>query len=140
MDPGNIILGQEVYFLGFPYGLNTNMGELNRNFPVPFIKKAILSAVYGKLDLLFLDGHNNPGFSGGPVVFSQGRAPANAFSVAGVISGYRESTQPVYRAGEATAFESAYNTGIICAYGIRHVIRLIDQNSIGFNLMDAQTA
>ena len=59
------------------------------------------------------------------------------FSVAGVISGYRASTQPVYRAGEATAFESAYNTGIICAYGIKHVIRLIDQNSIGFNLMDA---
>lgn len=138
MDPDNIIFGQEVYFLGFPYGLNTNIGELNRNFPIPFIKKAIFSALYAKLDLLFLDGHNNPGFSGGPVVFSQRQNSSKGFSVAGVISGYQASTQPVYRAGEATTLESEYNTGIICAYGIKHVIRLIDQNPIGFYLTDAQ--
>ena len=140
IDPGNIIFGQELYFLGFPYGFSTNIGEVNRNFPIPFIKKATFSAMYGKLDLLYLDGHNNPGFSGGPVVFSQLQNSSKGFSVAGVISGYRTSTQPVYRAGKATVFESEYNTGIICAYGIKHVIRLIDQNSIGFNLMDAQTA
>lgn len=141
MNPADIILGQEVFFLGFPYGLNTNMGEPNRNFPIPFVKKAILSAMDTKLDLLYLDGHNNPGFSGGPVVFSQGQDPANAFSVAGVISGYRASTQPVVsRAGEPTPFEAQYNTGIICAYGIKHVLHLIDQNPIGFDLNNAQIA
>ena len=140
MNPADIILGQEVYFLGFPYGLNTNIGETNRNFPIPFVKKAILSAMETKLDLLFLDGHNNPGFSGGPVVFSQGQNPTDAFSVAGVISGYHASTLPVYQAGEATALVSQYNTGIIHSYGIKHVIRLIDQNPIGFNLINPRNA
>ena len=68
---GGITLGQDVYFIGFPYGIASEIGELNRNFPLPFVKKATFSASTPKLDILFLDGHNNPGFSGGPVVFSE---------------------------------------------------------------------
>ncbi len=134
MNSRGLIFGQDVYFLGFPYGLNTNIGELNRSFPVAFIKKAIFSAHDRKSDLLYLDGHNNPGFSGGPVVFTQSANPKNALAVAGVISGYAKEMQPVYREEKATSLKSEYNTGIIVAYGIKHAIRLIDENPIGFNL------
>jgi hypothetical protein len=35
---------------------------MNRNFPLPFVKKALLSAMAN--GYYYLDGHNNPGFSG----------------------------------------------------------------------------
>ena len=139
-NPDKISLGQDVYFLGFPYGLNTKVGKLNRDFPIPFIKKAILSATYGKFDLMFLDGHNNPGFSGGPVILSQTNNQSNSFSVAGVISGYKREMRPVFLAGERTNLKFKYNTGIIFAYGIDHAIHLINQNPIGFNLKNEQSA
>lgn len=34
-----LINGQDVYFLGFPYGLSGEMGKINRGFPLPLIKK-----------------------------------------------------------------------------------------------------
>jgi len=40
MEPScGVAYGQDVYFLGFPYGLAGSLGELNRNFPAPFVKK-----------------------------------------------------------------------------------------------------
>ena len=41
----SLFLGQDVYFLGFPYGLHIEVGpDLNRSFPMPLVKKAIVSA------------------------------------------------------------------------------------------------
>jgi len=34
---GGMIYGQDVYFLGFPYGMAGQVGELNRDFPLPFV-------------------------------------------------------------------------------------------------------
>ncbi len=68
----NLSYGQDVYFLGFPYSLSGDVGELNREFPLPLVKKAIVSMMLpgeNGLESLYLDGHGNPGFSGGPVVF-----------------------------------------------------------------------
>ena len=132
----NIILGQDVYFLGFPYGLTSEIGELNRNFPLPLVKKAALSAVNPDTILFYLDGHNNRGFSGGPVVFFEMGKPANKLSLAGVVSGYHSSMEPVYLEEKRTSLEFKYNTGIILAYGIKHAVDLISQNPIGFNLED----
>ena len=68
-------LGQEVYFLGYPYGLYTTFGDQGG---VALIKHACISArvacsaIYPDGDkdtmLILLDGLNNPGFSGGPIV------------------------------------------------------------------------
>jgi hypothetical protein len=66
---GNIIISQEVFFLGFPYFLKTDSENINLGFPISFVKKAILSALNIEDGILYLDGYNNPGFSGGPVVF-----------------------------------------------------------------------
>lgn len=135
-----LTLGQDTYFLGFPYGWSSEVGELNDNFPMPLVKKATMSAIDFNPNLFFLDGHNNPGFSGGPVVFSEVGKPGAQLSVAGVISGYRFRNEPVYLEGKRTPLEFKYNTGIILAYGIKHAIDLISENPIGFNLGDKNTS
>ena len=127
--------GQDVYFLGFPYGMYAEVGEINSDFPLPFVKKAILSCLYKNKQnehLLYLDGYNNPGFSGGPVVY----LPENSteFCVASVISGFRFQREPVFQGEQAIPLEYKHNTGIIVSYGIEHAIELIINNPIGYSL------
>ena len=128
-------LGQDVYFLGFPYGLGSELGQLNRNFPVPFVKKAIVSSfVTGDdgIQFVFLDGHNNPGFSGGPVVFKN--LGESDYNVAGVISGFRYEKEQVYE-DESEERERGlffkYNTGLVISHEIRHAKAVIEANPIG---------
>ena len=130
-----IIYGQDVFFLGFPYGLKGEIGQMNRDFPLPFVKKAIFSCLQNTptgAQLLFLDGHNNPGFSGGPVIFKESNS--NEFKVAGLISGYRYNEEPIYQGEEKLPLVYKYNTGIIISYGIKHAVDLIESNPIGFEL------
>jgi hypothetical protein len=134
-SPVGLVWGQDVYFLGFPYGWHTDIGKLNRDFPMPFVKKAIISCEmvdeHGA-HCYFLDGHNNPGFSGGPVVF---KAPGTQnFKVVSVISGYRYTNEPVYSGDEALPIEYRYNTGIIVSYGINHAVELIEKKPNGLLL------
>lgn len=70
-ESANIFYGQDIYFLGFPYGLQSDVGELNSNLPMPLVKKGIVSSFLfeNPRKVLLLDGHNNPGFSGGPVIY-----------------------------------------------------------------------
>jgi Trypsin-like peptidase domain len=137
---GGICFGQNVYFLGFPYGLSSEVGELNRNFPMPFVKGAILSSIVNEngVSCLFLDGNNNPGFSGGPVVFTH--PESKDLRVAAVISGYRFDMQPVYWQQQPTDLAYQQNTGIILTYSIRHAVDLIKKNPIGFPLTDSSPA
>ncbi|HZD60078.1 MAG TPA: hypothetical protein VE439_06450, partial [Anaerolineae bacterium] len=135
-----IVYGQDVFFLGFPYGMRVELGNLNRGFPLPFVKKAILSCIHtteNGVQIYYLDGHNNPGFSGGPVVFKE--ANRQNFKVASVISGYRQEEEPIYQAGQEIHFQEIplvyrYNTGIIYSYGIKHAVDLIKGNPIGYKL------
>jgi len=60
-----IILGQEVFFLGFPSMLSTDAVDANNGFPLPFVKKGALSAWHkgqSKFPTIYVDGINNPGF------------------------------------------------------------------------------
>ena len=130
----NIVLGQEVYFLGFPYGLRTEMPDLNRFFPLPFVKQATLSAMIlgEKKNILFLDGHNNPGFSGGPVVFKEIGSSNNELYVASIVAGYRSAFEPILdEKGNETPLRYLANTGIIISYSIKHALDAIRENPIG---------
>ncbi|HYQ83512.1 MAG TPA: serine protease, partial [Rubrobacter sp.] len=97
---GGLTLGQQVYFLGYPYGLGTSIaapappgfGE------IPFLKSGIVSALDDRdpeANILYLDGHNNAGFSGGPIVFWH--PESSSFRVAGVVRGYRNEALPVLK-------------------------------------------
>jgi S1-C subfamily serine protease len=129
-----LTLGQDVYFLGFPFGLFGKMAKGNNDYPLPFVKKAVVSCFehhedYG-LHRVFLDGHNNPGFSGGPVVFFA--ADTNEFKVAAVISGYRPDRQHLFQgATKLEGYTTQENTGIILSYGIGYAVKLAQQNPIG---------
>lgn len=133
---GGLTLGQQVYFLGYPYGLGTTssapapagFGEL------PFLKSGIVSALDDRdpeASILYLDGQNNPGFSGGPIVFWH--PPSRSFRVAGVVRGYRNEALPVLKRKnlddpDARAYDDLYtrsNSGIVIGYDIRHIVEAI---------------
>ena len=86
------LLGDEGFFMGFPYGLSTSdRGNTNAGFPLPLLKKAVFSgnSLMNDIYVLLLDGHNNPGFSGGPVLFKDRlKSGDNKYHLIGVISAY----------------------------------------------------
>jgi S1-C subfamily serine protease len=120
--------GQDVYFLGFPYDFMGSVALTDAGYPLPFVKRALVS----QLDMrsMMLDGHNNPGFSGGPVVFRD--LTTNALKIGGLISGYRFAPEPVFEGTEATKYNYRHNTGIIVAPSIDPAIEIIKANPSGF--------
>ncbi|MBZ0304076.1 MAG: serine protease [Anaerolineae bacterium] len=126
-------VSQDIYFLGFPYGWRSSDAytlTLNNGFPFPLVKKGIISAFGPNVDYFLIDGHNNPGFSGGPVVFSDGKK----IKVAGVISGYRISNEPIFDSSGHTNFYYKYNTGIVKGYDIRFAVDAIKANPVGCSI------
>lgn len=102
------MLSQDIYFLGYPYGIKHRIHSSD-GFAFPLVKKGIISAFDG--DMIWFDGHNNPGFSGGPIVVKKG----NEMQVIAVVSGYRN-----HNAG-------GENSGIFYGYNIDLVISAISQ-------------
>jgi hypothetical protein len=81
--------------------------------------------------IFYVDGSNNLGFSGGPIVVKH--ADSGEFHVFGVIKGYAaEGLSVVKKADfdnqEATAYKDLYvrgNTGIVMGHSIRHILDVI---------------
>jgi hypothetical protein len=140
---GGLTLGQQVYFLGYPYGLGTagSSVPLPPGFgEIPFLKSGIVSALDDRdpaANLLYLDGQNNPGFSGGPIVFWH--AESRRFRIAGVVRGYRNEALPVLKRKNlddpaAPAHNDLYtraNSGIVIGSDIRHVVEAIRREARG---------
>lgn len=126
-----ITLSQDVFFLGFPFGLESDLGHLNNGYPIPLVKKACVSAIetVDKSIPILLDGHNNPGFSGAPVVW--GYPNRGTQYVLGIVSGYRYDSNPVLTQTGQTEFFVKDNTGIISVYSIRTAMALIEINPLG---------
>jgi len=144
-----IFVGQDVYFLGFPFGLATKFEKPSPTH-IAFIKKGILSAIDARQDsghILYLDGHNNPGFSGGPVIYANYNEHER-LEIAGVIAGYKNQPSQVLEAvvDESTSDTSESkkkivhyvreNTGIVVAFSIYEIIKAIEKSPIGFPLLD----
>ena len=127
---GEIELGQDVFFLGFPYKLWTDYGALSAGLPGPFVKKGTLSAVsFEHPKTLHVDAINNEGFSGGPLYFFKGKDPQRV-SVAAIVSKYRTEHEPVIdQDGNPTGMRVAYNTGFLLAYDIKCALALIEASA-----------
>lgn len=123
---GEYFLSQECFFLGFPFGFKMDVGSLNSDFPLPFVKKGVLSAFVTdnlKVNQIFLDGHNNPGFSGGPVVVYNATSK-NKILIVSVVSGYVNDNKTIKTPfGDITSSE---NSGIVVSYGFNHVLEIIN--------------
>jgi hypothetical protein len=126
---------------------------------MPFVKRGIFSNADEK-DRIYFDGYNNPGFSGGPVVYraiwGSDADPAH-FYVAGVITGFIPELTRVKKWRNARQNEDLaaieewrlrkvdgrtevledtqevvpLNSGIVVATGIKQVLELIKLHPIG---------
>lgn len=119
-----MVFGQDCYFLGYPNGLGLG-GSVDPQ--LAFVKRGLLSAheriggVTG-VSTLYLDGHNNPGFSGGPVCFYRDTDQAKP-CIAGVVSGYRPEFLAMHVKGQQAAEAGVFvNSGIVVATDISHVV------------------
>ena len=100
---------------------------------LPLVKGGILSGMKfeNKVSWLLVDGHNNGGFSGGPVVFKLLGSEKAVWKIAGVISGYQiEGVNVRDQAGRIIGSAEG-NSGILVATGIETALKLIESNPIG---------
>ncbi len=130
------ILSQGVYFIGFPYGLFIDDHAVNGGFPIPLVKHGIIAALHTarRGDPFLVDGINNFGFSGGPVVRDdRGTTP----TVIGVVSGYKVAQEAVYREKSKTELTVQVNTGLLVAFPIDYAVEAIKKNPIGYRVESA---
>jgi S1-C subfamily serine protease len=128
-DSASYFLSQQIFFLGFPYGLHMEAGIINNGYPVPFVKTGIVSSfssVSGGSQLIYCDGHNNPGFSGGPIVTVSAQQQV---TVIGVVSAYRYNEDPVLLNGADTGLTYRANTGLVIGYGAKEL--LVQAKAVG---------
>jgi hypothetical protein len=125
-------MGADCYFVGYPFGTGYVMnwqGERPGKYSMPFLKRCALSGIVdtGKASLWILDGLNNQGFSGGPVVFRDPNATGAFNRVGAVVSGFRNETLEVKSPDASVKGTVEVNTGLIVAYAIEPVVRTIRQ-------------
>ncbi|HXX18605.1 MAG TPA: serine protease [Candidatus Acidoferrum sp.] len=117
--------GQAVWFLGYPFGLGTRLS----NMQLPFIKRGTMSAVDATNPdaiVVYIDGFNNPGFSGGPIVFWD--FGNHTYRILGVVKGYRSEAAQVLVNGVSTDTNILVNSGILVGYSIKHAVDAIEKD------------
>jgi S1-C subfamily serine protease len=122
-------MGQQVWFLGYPFG-DTALTSRAENQMLPFIKRGTISAINGSKPeavVLYIDGFNNPGFSGGPIVYWEFKK--HAYRILGVVQGYRNETAKVLVNGQQIDTNVLVNSGILTAYSIKHAVDAIEAAS-----------
>jgi hypothetical protein len=125
-DGEGVTLGQPVWFLG--YAFTEGLRSRFRNAEYPFIKKGLASAIdttNPEAILLYIDGFNNHGFSGGPIVYWDFKS--HAYRICGVVKGYRDDTAKIKVNGVEVDTNLLVNSGILVGYDIVHAVRAIEQ-------------
>jgi hypothetical protein len=164
-----LIVGQDAYFVGFPFALQfaKTYGSLPSVFG--FVKKATVAQLDSMPDRnmqrILLDGYNNPGFSGSPLVFRDWNQSGVVLKVAGVIVSFESSLSPVMKKikiqenqitledreqnrvfrtndGQVYRLEDTgqlvrLNTGIATAWDIGSAVDLIRKHPIGPQTTDS---
>jgi hypothetical protein len=123
---GGVTMGQQVWFLGYPWGLGSHFSG---GKTAPFIKKGTMSAIDGSNPdavVIYIDGFNNPGFSGGPIVYWD--FTKRAYGILGMVKGYRNDTAKVVVNGKQHDTQLLVNSGILVAYSIDHAMKAIRHN------------
>jgi len=133
--------GQDVYFLGFLGGVSVSerdISEINNGFQRPFVRRGIIAGhriPYLGLEEelyhdIYIDGHGDEGFSGGPVISIN----KGTVQVIGVITGrltehYVCKESPQGKCGEKNPKETTLklDTGIAHASYIEHALSLIEE-------------
>lgn len=144
-NPSGPMFGGECEFLGFPYGTSwqTKWEQNPEMHRWAFIKHCTISGRITEPQMIWvLDGINNDGFSGGPVIFSAGfNTPPYVFAV---IAGYRPEplevvpvvdgkrpAQPEASTVQHPKEQVNANSGFIFAYDFKYVMDAVKQNPFG---------
>jgi hypothetical protein len=143
-DSTGAFLGGDCEFLGFPYGGGWRAKFDNgKSYWMPFVKHCTVSAITNEDTRIWvLDGINNAGFSGGPVIFRTGPDQR----IMAVVSGYHlEPTEVISTAASKSVSNGVQthepaprskgtvnlNSGFIISYDISYAIDAIHKNPIG---------
>ena len=96
--PSKLYFGQELFFVGFPFGWSMQFPNLFSG-PVAIVKRGVFSATIKQdgAKLMLIDGYNNFGFSGGPIVYHELGKPGYDLSVTAVVSGFQPELRPVVK-------------------------------------------
>lgn len=122
-------MGQQVWFLGYPLeglGSHFGAGPNKAMSEAPFIKRGTMSAIDGTdpdAVVVYIDGFNNPGFSGGPIVYWDFNE--HAYRIFGVVQGYRTEDAHMMVNGQQLDTNILVNSGILVGYVIRHAMDAI---------------
>lgn len=162
----DLMIGQDAYFAGFPYGQFTTYTNMPWVFPL--VKRATVAQFIRLSDahMIQLDAYNNPGFSGSPIVYRDLNMSGFVYKVAGVLASFVFDAAPVIRKKQEiqekdiTAEDKVrgdvvrtlsdgkfyrvedtdqlvkLNTGIAQAWGISSAVELIREHPIGPQVSD----
>jgi prepilin-type processing-associated H-X9-DG protein len=114
-----IIYGTWGYFLGFPLSVAAPGCLVNHNFPVPLIKAGLISGMNSEIpgiNIAYLDGHANRGFSGGPAIWIDSATPAVP-QIIGTVTGF-VTEYPQHPDTKADIRDFGTNAGIVEAHWI----------------------
>lgn len=125
--------GQQVWFLGYPLWSSVHPHGVSSAFMkdkkiIPFIKRGTLSAIDStnqNSTVLYIDGINNKGFSGGPIVYWS--FSAHEYRILGVVRGYLNDEFPQEWTinGQKVSETVLANSGILVGYSIKSVLDTI---------------
>ncbi|MXY04789.1 MAG: trypsin-like peptidase domain-containing protein [Gammaproteobacteria bacterium] len=126
-----MIVGADVFFLGFPFGIEPKGGtEINEGFPVALVKKGIVAGLVQGSGEMFLDGTVAVGGSGGPVIRAD-RLPKEVVVVGVVTASQDEVRKVLDEHGSETNSTYFAHPGIGFATQIERATDLINANPIG---------
>ena len=136
-ENASIMMGGDCSFLGFPFGGGWRATfKENQGYWMPYVKRCTISSIPGN-GVLILDGINNPGFSGGPLLYQTGPNQ----KIVGVISGYEvepadvipsaQHLKPPRHAPQKGRSHVNLNSGFIIAYFIDPAIMAIRKAPTG---------
>jgi hypothetical protein len=148
-DAAGTVLGGDCEFLGFPYGGGWHTTIEGKPLWLPFVKHCTVSAMLG-LDnaenkvnedkkLWILDGINNVGFSGGPVIFRTGTEQKIMAVISGYVlepsevvnSGSKLSAPPIAEQLATPKGKVNVNSGFMVAFDISYAVQAARKNPIG---------
>jgi trypsin-like peptidase len=120
-------MGQHVWFLGYPFRerLHSHFGNSKE---APFIKRGTMSAIDSSdpnAVVEYIDGFNNEGFSGGPIVYWE--FSKRSYRIVGVVRGYKPEAAKTLVNGVPIDTALLVNSGILIGYSIEHAIQAIEQ-------------
>jgi len=122
LEGGTPGLGQDVYFLGFPFAwanFASNVSNIDKkDFSVPFIKRGIIAA-YGDTFSssskdIYMDTYSNHGFSGAPVIILNDDKKIQVIGIFGgcFASGYNFDDKGSLSVGMGIAYASSIKNAI----------------------------